>query len=93
MYDQQWLRPACAYAQSDQSLCQSLEYSRSVKLLAEHHLKFLRLKGGWAAQARLSLHLLNCQIVHVVGAHNIFVVITLPGIQWQQGEINTRRKK
>ena len=35
-----------AYAQSDQSLCLSLEYSMSVKLLTEHHLEFLSLKGG-----------------------------------------------
>ena len=35
-----------AYAQSDQSLCQSLEYSMIVKLLIEHHLEFLSLTGG-----------------------------------------------
>ena len=46
MCDQQSLRSACAYAQSDQSLCLSLEYSITVKLLTEHHLEFLRLKGG-----------------------------------------------
>ena len=46
MCDQQNLRSACAYAQSDQSLCWSLEHARSVKLLAEHHLEFLSLKGG-----------------------------------------------
>ena len=46
MCDQQRLRPACAYAQSDQSLCWSLEYSVSVKLLTEHNLKFLYLKEG-----------------------------------------------
>ena len=40
------LRPACAYAQTDQSLCWSLEYSMTVKLLTEHHLEFLSLKGG-----------------------------------------------
>ena len=44
--DQQSLRSACAYVQSDQSLYQSLEYSMSVKLLTEHHLEFLILKGG-----------------------------------------------
>ena len=44
--DQQSLRSACAYAQSDQSLCYSLEYSMSVKLLTEQNLKFLGLKGG-----------------------------------------------
>ena len=48
MCDQQRLRPACAYVQSDQSLSLSLEYSMSVKLLTEHHLEFLSLKGGCA---------------------------------------------
>ena len=33
----------CAYAQSDQSLCLSLEYFMNVKLLTEHHLEFLSL--------------------------------------------------
>ena len=46
MCDQQSLRSACAYAQSDQSLCLLLEYSMDVKLLTEHHLEFLCLKGG-----------------------------------------------
>ena len=46
MCDQQRLRPACVYGQSDQSLCWSLEYSMTVKLLTEHHLDFLSLKGG-----------------------------------------------
>ena len=48
MCDQQGLRPACAYAQSDQSLCSLLEYSTTVKLLTEQHLEFLSLKGGCA---------------------------------------------
>ena len=42
--DQQQLRSACAYAQSDQSLCSSLEYSMSVKLLTEHLLEVLSLR-------------------------------------------------
>ena len=46
MCDQQRLRPACAYAQSDQSLCLLHEYSMSVKLVTEHDLEFLSLKGG-----------------------------------------------
>ena len=46
MCDQQRLRSACAYAQSDQNLCYSLEYSTIAKLLTEHHLEFLNLKGG-----------------------------------------------
>ena len=45
MCDQQSLRSACAYAQPDQSLCLSLEYSMIVKLLTEHHFEFLSLKG------------------------------------------------
>ena len=55
MCDQLSLRSAFLYAQSDQSLYRSLDYSMSVKLLAEQHLEFLSLKE--AAQARLSLHL------------------------------------
>ena len=46
MCDHQSLRSACEYAQSDQSLCLSLEYSMMVKLLTEHHLEFLSLKEG-----------------------------------------------
>ena len=46
MCDKQSLRSACTYAQSDQSLCLSLEYHLTVKLLTEHHLRFLSLKGG-----------------------------------------------
>ena len=46
MCDQQGLRSACAYAQSDQSLCLSLELSMIVKLLTEHHVEFLSLTGG-----------------------------------------------
>ena len=45
MYDQQRLRPACAYAQTDQSLCWSLK-SMTDKLLTEPHLRFLSLQGG-----------------------------------------------
>ena len=44
--DQQRFRPACPYPQSDQSLCLSLKFSLSVKLLTEHHLEFLSLKEG-----------------------------------------------
>ena len=43
MCDQLSLRPACAYAQSVQRLCYSLEYSMTVKLLPEHYLEFLSL--------------------------------------------------
>ena len=46
MCDQQSLRSACTYVQSDQSLCLSLEYSMSVKVPNEHLLEVLSLKGG-----------------------------------------------
>ena len=55
MYDQQSLRSACAYAQSDQSLCLALEYSMNVKLLTEHDLEFLSLKGGCTGSYESSL--------------------------------------
>ena len=40
------LRPACAYAQTDQSLCKSLEYSMNIKLVTKHHLEVVSLKEG-----------------------------------------------
>ena len=46
MCDQQRLRPSCAYAQTDQSLCLSLNYYMNVKLLIELNLVFLSLTGG-----------------------------------------------
>ena len=46
MCDQQSLRSACAYAQSEQSLFLSLEYSIIVKLLTDYHLEFLSFTGG-----------------------------------------------
>ena len=56
--DQQSPRSACAYAQSDHSLCSSFYYSMIVKLLTKQHLEFLSLTKG--------LHRLvwvyNCQI-------------------------------
>ena len=55
MCDQQNLSSACAYAQSDQILCLSLEYSMTVKLLTEHHLEFLSLKGGCKASSESTL--------------------------------------
>ena len=55
MCDQQRLRPACAYAQSDQSLCYSLEYSMNIKLLTEQYLEFLSLKGGCTGSSE-SIH-------------------------------------
>ena len=49
------LRSACAYAQSDQNLCYSLEYSMTVKLLTEHHLEFLSFKGGYTCSSESTL--------------------------------------
>ena len=56
MCDQHSLRLACAYVQSDQSLCKSLDYSMTViKLLTEHHLEFLSLKGGLTGPSKSTL--------------------------------------
>ena len=55
MCNQQRLRSACAYAQSDQSLCLSLEYSMSVKLLTNHLLDVLSLKGGCTCSSKHTL--------------------------------------
>ena len=55
MCDQQSLRSACAYAQSDQSLYWSLEYSMSVKLPTKHHLEFLSLIVGCTVSSKSTL--------------------------------------
>ena len=51
MCDQQILRLACAYAQSDQIL----GYSMSVLLLIEHNFEFLSLKGGCTGSSESTL--------------------------------------
>ena len=54
-------QPAHIYAQSDQSLCYSLEYSMIVKLLTEHYLAFLSLKGGCTGSSESTLaKMSNC---------------------------------
>ena len=56
-----------AYAQSDQSLCWSLEYSMLVKLLTEHHLEFLSLKGGCRGSSESTLvKMSNCWKSHAL---------------------------
>ena len=66
MCDQQRLRPACAYAQTDQSLCKSLEYYLTVKLLTDHHLEFLSLKGGCTGSSASTLvKMPHCWKTHV----------------------------
>ena len=70
MCDQQSLRSACAYAQSDQSLCMSLELSMSVKLLTEHHLEFLSLRGGCTGSSEYTLFKIpNCWKSHVTAQY------------------------
>ena len=46
---------SCTYAQSDQSLCESLEYSMIVKLPTGKHLEFLSLKGGCTGSSESTL--------------------------------------
>ena len=59
--------------QSDQSLCLSLEYSMTVKLLTEHHLEFLSLKGGCTGWSESTLvQMPHCWKSHVT-AHMSFV--------------------
>ena len=48
-------RSACAYAQSDQSLCSLLEYSMTVKLLTQHILEVLSLTGGCTSSSESTL--------------------------------------
>ena len=75
MCDQQSLRSACAYAQSDQSLCLSLEYSMSVKLLTEHHLEFLSFKGGCTGSSECTLVLKNATLLEVTCRHDVAALV------------------
>ena len=76
MCDQQSLRSACTYAQSDQSLCWSLEYSVSVKLLTEQHLEFLSLKGDCTGLSEPTLvKMPHCWKSHVA-AHLCLEILT-----------------
>ena len=79
MCDQQSLKSACPFAQSDQSLCQSLEYSMSVKLLTEHHLEFLSLKVG----CRGSFESTHVKMPHCWKSH---VLAQLPSSVGKQSE-------
>ena len=75
MFDQQRLRPAFAYAQTDQSLCWSLKYSMTVKLLTEPHLRFLSLTEGCTGSSESALvKMPHCWKTHVA-AH--FKMMTL----------------
>ena len=44
------------YVQSDQSLCWSLEYSITLRLLPKHHLEFQGLKGGCKGSSEKMAH-------------------------------------
>ena len=72
MCDQQRLRPACAYAQSDQSLCQSLNYS-----MTERHLEFLSLKGDCTGSSE-STHVKTsrCWKSHVMAQIGFLPILT-----------------
>ena len=80
MCDQGSLRSACAYAQSDQSLCLSLEYSMTVKLLIEHHFEFLSLKGGCTGSTE-STHVKMPHLLEITCHGSFFLVIQVtPGL-------------
>ena len=70
--NQQRLRPACAYAQSDQSLCKSLEDSMTNKLLPKHHFEFLSLKGGCTGSSESTLvKMSHCWKSHVTAQYRV----------------------
>ena len=73
--DQQRLRSARAYAQSDQILCLSLEYSMTVKLLTEDYLESLSLKGGCTGSSETTLvKMPHCWRSQVVAHIKIFLI-------------------
>ena len=105
MCDQQRLRPACAYAQTDQSLCWSLEYSMSVKLLTEHHLEFLSLTGACTGSSESPLvkmphrwnhvsQLISTKHYHAPSFHITYQISPWGGgAQWLSGRVLDSRPK
>ena len=62
-----------AYAQSDQSLCLSHEYSMSVKLLTEQCLELLSLKGGctsWSEATLVKMPHVGIHVSRLVHLHD-----------------------
>ena len=75
MWDQQSFRSACASAQSDQSLCLSLEYSMTSRLLTEQHLEFLSLTGGYTGSSESTLvKMPHCWKSHVVAEIDLSIL-------------------
>ena len=91
--DPQRLRPACANAQSDQSLCYSLEYSMTVLLLTKQRLEFLSLKGGCTGSPESTLVIMPHCWKPYVAAHiskvvlkckvQIEIILTTSGNFWR----------
>ena len=76
MCDEQNLRSACAYRQSDQSLYLSFKYSMRVKLLTEHHLDFLSLKGGCKGLSEsILVKMTHCLKSHVAAQMECLVIL------------------
>ena len=56
-----------AHTRSDQSLCLSLKYSMVAKLLSEHHLELLSVKGGCTGSSEsTSVEMSHCWKSHVM---------------------------
>ena len=64
---------------SDQSLCKALEYSMIAKLLTEHHLEFLSLKGGCRGSSE-STHfkMSNCWKSHAAAHMSCEIPVSVP---------------
>ena len=88
MCEQQSLRSACAYAQSDQSLCLSFEYSMDLRLLIEHRLEFLSLKVGCSGSCESTfVEIAHCWKSHVT-AHIKFQLNSPKIEEYKDDDIN-----
>ena len=95
MCNQQRLRPACTYVQSDQSLCLSLEYSMTVKLLIEQHLEFLSFTGSCTGSSE-SMSI--CHMLEITcRCSNVFRILSIyhlnKGAQWLSGRVLNSRPR
>ena len=74
MCNQQSLRSACTYVQSEQSLCQSLAYSMSVNLQTEHHLESLTFKGGYTVMRLFLVYTCQSATLLEITCHGSIII-------------------
>ena len=71
-------QPAHRRSLNDQNLCWGLEYSMTLRLLTEHYLEFLSLKGGCTGSSKCThVKMPHCWKSHVTAHINSLMIDTI----------------